>query len=245
VPLTTLTVGTLPREKIGTGTAIFNVMRNIGGSVGVCIDRYVGCARGTVESGRALDPYVAIQSTISAAHRRALTTNHRLASGNSLIRLDMLTRNRSALRAMNSLNRFADPVYCIMRLIVGLMFACHGGQKLLGFPGGGHGGAQGLMLLGGIIELVGGLMIAFGFLTRLAAFISAGEMAVAYFMVHAAGKAIGHAPSPTEQFFPILNKGELAVVLCWLFLFMIFYGGGRWSIDSLIFKGRTAEPVRV
>src|SRR2546423_14630837 len=75
---------------------------------------------------------------------------------------------------MNSLNRFADPVYCIMRLIVGLMFACHGGQKLLGFPGGGHGGAQGLMLVGAIIELVGGLMIPFGFLTRLAALFSAG-----------------------------------------------------------------------
>ena len=69
-------------------------------------------------------------------------------------------------------------------------------------------------------------MIAFGFLTRVAAFVSAGEMAVAYFMVHAAGKAIGHAPTPTEQFFPILNKGELAVVLCWVFLFMVFYGPG-------------------
>ena len=100
---------------------------------------------------------------------------------------------------MNSLNRFADPVYCIMRLIVGLMFACHGGQKILGFPGGGHGGAQGLMLVGGIIELVCGLMIAFGVLTRLAAFISAGEMAVAYFMVHAAGKALGHPPTPTAD----------------------------------------------
>jgi putative oxidoreductase len=145
---------------------------------------------------------------------------------------------------MNSLNRFADPVYCVMRLIVGLVFACHGGQKLLGFPGGGHGGAQGLMLLGGIIELVGGLMIAFGFLTRFAAFISAGEMAVAYFMVHAAGKAIGHAPTPTEQFFPILNKGELAVVLCWLFLFMVFYGSGRWSIDAMIGRGKaTAATV--
>jgi putative oxidoreductase len=145
---------------------------------------------------------------------------------------------------MNSLNRFADPVYCVMRLIVGLMFACHGGQKLLGFPGGGHGGVQGLMLLGGIIELVGGLMIAVGFLTRIAAFIAAGEMAVAYFMVHAAGKAIGHAPSPTEQFFPILNKGELAVVLCWLFLFMVFYGSGRWSIDAMIGRGKaTAATV--
>jgi putative oxidoreductase len=144
---------------------------------------------------------------------------------------------------MNVLNRFADPVYCIMRFIVGLMFACHGGQKLLGFPGG-HGGAEGLMLLGGIIELTGGLMIALGLLTRLAAFISAGEMAVAYFMVHAAGKAIGHAPSPTEQFFPILNKGELAVVLCWLFLFMLFYGPGRWSVDALLFKDKATVPVR-
>src|SRR2546430_12901429 len=107
---------------------------------------------------------------------------------------------------MNSLNRFADPVYCIMRLIVGLMFACHGGQKMLGFPGGGHGGAQGLMLIGGIIELVGGLMIAFGFLTRLAAFVSAGEMAVAYLIVHAAGETIRQAPTPPEQIFSLLNK---------------------------------------
>ena len=97
-----------------------------------------------------------------------------------------------------------------------------------------------MMLLGGTIELVGGFMIAFGVLTRLAAFISAGEMAVAYFMVHAAGKAIGHAPSPAEQFFPILNKGELAVVLCWLFLFMAFYGPGRWSIDAVMSKGKAA-----
>jgi len=99
------------------------------------------------------------------------------------------------------------------------------------------------MLLGGIIELVGGLMIAFGFLTRLVAFVSAGEMAVAYFMVHAAGKALGHAPTPTEQFFPILNKGELAVVLCWVFLFMVFYGSGRWSIDAAIFKSKAAAPA--
>jgi putative oxidoreductase len=140
---------------------------------------------------------------------------------------------------MNFLNRFTDPVYCLMRLIVGLVFACHGGQKLLGFPGGGHGGAHGLMLLGGIIELVGGFLIAFGLLTRLAAFVSSGEMAVAYFMVHAAGKALARAGSPIDQFFPIINKGELAVVLCWVFLFMVFYGPGRWSIDAL-FRKKTA-----
>jgi putative oxidoreductase len=144
---------------------------------------------------------------------------------------------------MNFLNRFTDPVYCLMRLIVGLVFACHGGQKLLGFPGGGHGGAHGLMLLGGIIELVGGFLIAFGLLTRLAAFISSGEMAVGYFMVHAAGKALAQAGSPIDKFFPIINKGELAVVLCWVFFFMVFYGPGRWSIDALIGKRKATAAM--
>src|SRR5438034_9982601 len=134
---------------------------------------------------------------------------------------------------MNFLSRFTDPVYCVVRLIVGLVYACHGGQKLLGFPGGGHGGAQGLMLVGGIVELVGGFLIAFGLFTRLAAFVSSGEMAVAYFMVHAAGKALAHAAAPIEQFFPILNKGKLHVDLCWLFLLMVFYSPARWSNDEL------------
>jgi len=135
---------------------------------------------------------------------------------------------------MNSLNRFADPFYCITRLIIGLMFACHGGQKILGFPPGGHGGAQGLMLVGGIIELVCGFLIAFGFLTRIAAFFAAGEMAVAYFMVHA-----------KMGFFPIVNKGELAVAYCWFFLFVMFYGPGRWSIDALIARNKAAPVTTV
>ena len=142
---------------------------------------------------------------------------------------------------MNVLNRYVDPVYCILRLIIGLMFACHGGQKVLGFPPGGQGAGEGIMLLGAWIELAGGLLIAFGLLTRVAAFIAAGEMAVAYFMVHAAGKALNHPPSTSEQFFPLLNKGELAVVYCSIFLFIFFYGPGRWSIDALI--GRRAAPT--
>jgi putative oxidoreductase len=146
---------------------------------------------------------------------------------------------------MNFLSRYAHVVYCVMRLIVGLLLACHGGQKILGFPPGGHGAAEGLMLLGGWIELVCGFLIAFGFLTRIAAFIAAGEMAVAYFMVHAAGKALDHPPSFTEQFFPILNKGELAVVYCFIFLFIVFYGPGQWSIDALLGRGRRATTVGV
>ena len=125
---------------------------------------------------------------------------------------------------MNALNRFADPVYCITRLIVGLLFASHGGQKILGFPPGGHGmPTDTLSWIGAIIELVGGFFIAFGFLTRIAAFFAAGEMAVAYFMVHA-----------PNHFFPIVNKGESAVFYCWFFFFAIFYGPGRWSIDALL-----------
>ena len=128
---------------------------------------------------------------------------------------------------MNSLSRYADTVYCIMRLVVGLLFACHGGQKILGFPPGGHGPPEGIMLIGGWIELVGGFMIALGLFTRVAAFLASGMMAVAYFMAHAKG-----------GFFPIVNKGELAVVYSFVFLFIFFYGPGRLSIDALISRSR-------
>jgi putative oxidoreductase len=130
---------------------------------------------------------------------------------------------------MSSLNRFADPVYCIMRLVVGLLFACHGAQKILGwFPKPGQPPAQLdlLITVGGWIELIGGLLIAIGLLTRPAAFLSSGMMAVAYFMVHASG-----------GFFPIVNRGELAVIYAWVFLFMCFYGAGRWSVDAMMQRG--------
>jgi putative oxidoreductase len=132
---------------------------------------------------------------------------------------------------MNALNRFADPVFCITRLIVGLLFACHGGQKVLGFPPGGHGAPEDMLgMVGAWIELAGGFLIAFGFLTRVAAFIASGEMAVAYFMMHHSASA----------FFQIQNHGEAAVFYCWFFFFTIFYGAGRWSIDAMICKGKAA-----
>jgi putative oxidoreductase len=131
---------------------------------------------------------------------------------------------------MNFLNRYADTVYCLMRLIVGLSFACHGGQKILGFPPGGHGAPTDLLgILGAWIELAGGCLVAFGFLTRVAAFICSGEMAVGYFMAHAPGGP-----------WPILNHGEPAVIYCWVFLFIFFYGAGRLSLDALIFKNKGA-----
>lgn len=135
---------------------------------------------------------------------------------------------------MNALNRFADPVYCIVRLIVGLAYACHGGQKLLGFPGGGH-GVDGLAFVAGIIELVGGLLIAFGLFTRMAAFFASGEMAVAYFMFY-----VGAVPTLEAKLFPIMNGGDLPLINCWIFFFFIFYGPGRWSIDALLSKNRSS-----
>ena len=133
---------------------------------------------------------------------------------------------------MNSLDRYHDTVYCIMRLIVGLLFASHGGQKILGFPPGGHGAPEDMMgMLGAWIELAGGLLVALGFLTRIAAFIASGEMAVAYFMMHAKG-----------GFFPIVNHGEAAVFYCFAFLYIFFYGSGRLSLDAMIFKRSAAAP---
>lgn len=130
---------------------------------------------------------------------------------------------------MNSLNRFADPVYCIMRLIVGLLFFCHGAQKVLGWfakPGQPSHSPDLTMTIGGWIELICGLLIAIGLLTRPAAFLASGMMAVAYFMAHASG-----------GFFPIVNRGEIAVVYAWLFFFMFFYGPGRISVDALMKRG--------
>src|SRR5947209_12263516 len=110
---------------------------------------------------------------------------------------------------MNALNRFTDPVFCIARLIIGLMFACHGGQLVLGMFGGMQGSDSMMMQVGRWIQLVGGFMIAFGLLTRLAAFICSGEMAVAYFMIH-----VANAATPAVKFFPFLHHGELAVISC-------------------------------
>ena len=144
---------------------------------------------------------------------------------------------------MNALNRYVDPVYCILRLIIGLMLACHGAQLVLGMFGGMPGSDKMLTQVGGWIQLIGGFFIAFGLLTRLAAFICSGMFAVAYFMMH-----VAPASTLTAKFFPIAsagpqfsNHGELAVFYCWVFFFMFFYGPGLWSIDSLI--GRRAAPA--
>ena len=133
----------------------------------------------------------------------------------------------------SSLSRYSGYAYAVMRIIVGLMFASHGAQKLLGMFGG-KGGAQGMMLVAGVVELAGGILIALGLLTRPAAFLASGTMAVAYFMAHAG-----------QGWHPVMNKGELAVVYCFLFLYMFFRGAGPLSLDSIIGGRRLTAPDEV
>jgi len=130
---------------------------------------------------------------------------------------------------MNSLNRFADPFYCIMRFVVGLMFACHGLDKIFGvFTQKGE-ALPTLMAIGGWVEIICGFLIAFGLLTRVAAFIASGEMAVAFFMMHA-----------QKGLIPYVNKGELAVVYCFVFFYIFLRGSGSWSIDAMMGKGKAS-----
>src|SRR5262249_14227547 len=113
-------------------------------------------------------------------------------------------------------------IYALMRIVAGFLFFCHGCQKILGFPGTPPAGAPAFILYGaGSIELIGGFLIMIGLLTRWAAFICSGEMAVAYWMVHG-----------TKALFPIVNGGELAVLYCFVFLFIAVQGSGLWSVDA-------------
>jgi putative oxidoreductase len=115
----------------------------------------------------------------------------------------------------------------LLRVVSGAMLMQHGGQKLFGFPppaGGAFAGAPELfsqMWIAGVLETFGGLLLVLGLLTRIVAFILAGELAVAYFLAHA-----------PRAFFPILNRGELAALYCFVFLFFAAAGGGRYSLDG-------------
>ena len=107
-----------------------------------------------------------------------------------------------------------------------MLFLQHGTTKLLGFPLTRYSDMSLLTLGGaaGAIELIGGIMLALGLLTRQVAFIMSGTMAVAYFYAHA-----------SRDFFPILNGGELAALYSFVFLFITVAGGGKWCLDNRIF----------
>lgn len=122
---------------------------------------------------------------------------------------------------MKFLSRFESQAYLLLRVVFGFLFACHGAQKMFGVLGG-HRVPPGanLEFLGTVIELVAGGLIFLGLFTRPAAFIASGEMAVAYFTVHA-----------KANFFPLVNRGELAVIYCFVALFIAAHGAGRFGFD--------------
>jgi putative oxidoreductase len=112
--------------------------------------------------------------------------------------------------------------YALMRIMAGLLFLCHGLQKLVGFPATPPGEVPAFITyVAGPIELFGGALIAIGWQTRWAAFIASGLMAAAYFMAHF-----------PQGFLPIANQGELAVLYCFVFLFISAHGAGIWSVEG-------------
>lgn len=129
-------------------------------------------------------------------------------------------------------SRWQPQLRAILRIVVALLFLEHSLIKLFGFPPGAAPGIQEpgtLLWIGGIVELVTSLLVLVGLFTRLAAFVAAGEMAVAYFMVHA-----------PKGFYPAVNMGEAAILFCFVFLYFAAAGHGAWSIDGT--RGR--RPVR-
>jgi putative oxidoreductase len=122
---------------------------------------------------------------------------------------------------MNFLKPFESQAYAAFRIMTGLLFLWHGTQKLFGFPAPGPDPLPPLIMVAGIIELAGGLAVALGLFTRPAAFLCSGTMAAAYFMAHF-----------PQGFFPLVNKGELAVLYCFAFLYISTRGAGIWSADQ-------------
>jgi putative oxidoreductase len=123
---------------------------------------------------------------------------------------------------MDFLNKYSPQILGIVRIVAGLLFMEHGLMKLVGFPapmGAGH--LPPLMLVGGVIELVGGALIALGFFSRFAAFIASGEMAVAYFMFH-------FAKGP----YPALNGGDAAILFSFIFLYFAATGPGAFAVNQ-------------
>ena len=123
------------------------------------------------------------------------------------------------------LGKYSETCYGLMRIIAGLLFACHGAQKLFGVLGGHNLPSTPLIITAGIIEFFGGALLALGLQAGYVAFIASGEMAVAYFMQHA-----------PRGFWPIINQGELAVLYCFVFFYIAFRGSGRLSLDAAIKK---------
>lgn len=126
------------------------------------------------------------------------------------------------------LRPYENQTYALLRIVTGFLFLWHGMQKVFGFPGEVPAGAPAFIIwTAGPIELVGGALVMVGLMTRWAAFLASGLMAFAYWMGHG-----------TQAVLPLLNRGELAVLYCFVFLFIAARGAGIWSVDEA--RGREA-----
>lgn len=123
------------------------------------------------------------------------------------------------------MGKYSEVIYGLMRIVIGLLFACHGAQKLFGVLGGQNLPSSPLLITAGSLEFFGGVLVTLGLWAGFAGFITSGEMAVAYFTKHAPG-----------GFWPIVNKGELAVLYCFILLYIASRGSGRLSIEALVKK---------
>jgi putative oxidoreductase len=125
---------------------------------------------------------------------------------------------------------YGAQVYAAMRMVFGFSFLWHGSQKLFGFPGGAPEGVpEWILYTAGPIELVGGLLVMIGLMTRWSAFLCSGLMAAAYWMVHG-----------TNAVLPMMNGGELAALYCFVFLYISANGAGIWSVDGARARGATS-----
>lgn len=125
------------------------------------------------------------------------------------------------------LGKYSEHIYALLRIVAGWCFLLHGGQKLFGLFGA-EGAQNTMMQVAGAIEFVGGLLVLLGLFASWAAFISSGEMAVAYFMVHVGNQG--------NFLFPLQNGGESAVLFCFVFLYVAAKGAGKWSVASALGK---------
>lgn len=124
---------------------------------------------------------------------------------------------------MNFLSAYTAQSYALMRIVTGFLFLWHGTQKLLGFPPSDFVLPVHIKWIAGPIELIGGALVMLGLFTRPAAFLCSGLMAAAYWMAHG-----------TNALLPILNKGELAALYCFVFLLISTKGSGIWSLDGVL-----------
>lgn len=136
---------------------------------------------------------------------------------------------------MANLTQWSPRALAILRIVTALLFLEHATMKFLAFPAalpGMEHGLPPLLIAAGAVELSAGILVALGLFTRLFALLASGEMAIGYFMVHL-----------PQAFWPSLNQGELAIMFCFVFLYLFLAGPGAWALDNVL-GARRAVPTQ-